>query len=160
MPAFCLCLSTLKISIHFEKDSSCLLLILKIEMEGLTIQSSKDCFYFSTILLWFFLFVCLFHFSIFKDQVAGECVGRKTEQNPIELTAIQFLAQPSWSLQHKKKREHAGAQWGKRDGGQQRSFGISHCASSQKHISYLVDLPKRYIQNLRKYIETGRNAKY
>lgn len=85
-----------------------------------------------TVLLFYFgfLFVCLFHFSVFKDQVGGECVTGKQDRIHPALQPHSSGSEPSQSRQRRqKKREHAEHSGEKRQVSRD-LIGISHCAAA------------------------------
>ena len=116
----------------------------------------------STFLLFYFgfFFVCLFHFSIFKDQVAGECVTGKQNRIHRALQPHSSGSEPSQSRQRRqKKREHAEHSGEKRQVSRD-LFGISHCASSCETHFYLEWFAQKVHTKSEEHTEKGRNAKY
>lgn len=93
-------------------------------MAGLAIWKFKRLFHYSI------LFFCLFHFIIFKDQVAGECVIEKQDRIHPALQPHSSVSEPFLSQQRRqKKREHTEHSEEKRQVSRD-LFGISHCAAA------------------------------
>lgn len=160
MSAFHLCLSTLQISIHFEKDNCFLsfsFIILKLGVEGLVIWK------FKRVLFWFF---CLLHFIILKDRVAGECITEKQDRIYPGLQPHSSGSEPSLSRQRRQKKreqtEHSGEK--RQVGGD--PFGVSHCAATweidfRKLNFYLewLTVAKKAHEKHKELTEKGGNGK-
>lgn len=90
----------------------------------LGVQKTVSLFYFG------FLFVCLFHFPIFKDQVAGECVTGKQGRIHPALQPHSSGSEPSQSRQRRQKKREPAEHSGEKGQVSRDLFGMSHCAAA------------------------------
>lgn len=123
MSAFCLCLLTMKISIHSEKT---FVFNFQSRLGGFGHLEVQKTF----IILFCCCWCCLFRFVIFKDQVAGGCVTEKQDRIDPSLQPYRSGSEPSLSRQRRQKKRGQTEHSGEKRQVSRDLFGISRCAAA------------------------------